>query len=910
MTLLSEKTSSSGSDRRPSLGEKTTLDEYRLILSDFVKDKSWDDVMDTLNVLTTRTFTTEAEEQLRSHLFRCCLQASCLQQPTLPKYHDPKQQPYMPFDNNKEPQSSSSQFSPTTHATTDIPSQIMQLQILAGIAPNSVDMSLLIFHQCRRAYLEKRNGWRKAWNLLQHYQTAIKTTTTTTTSSEPLPIQVYDAVLTCMAEQGKQSWRDALRLLRYLEENNTTSSRPTPTVSTYRLVIETCVNAEQPDAAVRVLKSAVRCGITPSLYSFELVIGLLCSDHNNAHNAAGDNSLPYERNDWRQALQLLDWTDQLSVPKTLPICNAVLVAMSRAGEVAQAKNLLNKMMKKATIPRINHNRPKRDHSDNPMELYAKPNVVSYNSVIAACIKAGRWEEALKYSDLCLRAPGVRADTYTYTHSIRACAKLGRLDRALSLWQVAKDRKLPLDAHAYTSIIHACSIKQQQTTSSSQKNNYPNNATVVIGWTKALELLQEMENRNIQPTEVTYSAVIHACGNAGQWEKALSLFDQMKLRQHVLVPSRITYNGVLTALSRAAKLTPTSSHPSDATTTNETLDRIWAHADRLLQEMEFNGIEKDGFTYSAALSCCHNKWEQALQLIEQMRKVTSTVPNKIAYTAAIVSCGKAGQVHAALDLFQNMKNDGILSDCVAYNALFDAIRASSGSRVVDPMETIKIVSEMWEEMVQQRQSGFRKLPHRISPTMNAIKPDMITLTNAIGALLSIEFDSNRDLGVQQQLAAVDRLYSEAVKLGVTTVTLDPERNILESSHDLISPSWKVDLSGLSFPVARAACRHVFQRIHQSYNANTITMANLRNLIFLTGVGSNKESKSKTSHLSLRDYIQEILLGGDFIPPMESQIPSFAPGTVQISSEMIQYWVQHQQRQQNQGKRNPSLNVSNM
>ena len=40
-----------------------------------------------------------------------------------------------------------------------------------------------------------------------------------------------------------------------------------------------------------------------------------------------------------------------------------------------------------------------------------------------------------------------------------------------------------------------------------------------------------------------------------------------------------------------------------------------------------------------------------------------------------ACGRAGQATKALELFQNMSDDGLAADRVAYNALFSALRVS-------------------------------------------------------------------------------------------------------------------------------------------------------------------------------------------------------------------------------------------
>lgn len=153
-------------------------------------------------------------------------------------------------------------------------------------------------------------------------------------------------------------------------------------------------------------------------------------------------------------------------------------------------------------------------------------------------------------------------------------------------------------------------------------------------------------------------------------------------------------------------------------------------------MKEDGIEPDDFCYSSAINCCaaDGRWEEACELIETMKRGgPKSRPNKVAYTAAISesmnrlallqcksvpacdwytniqrnrlsgfdcnrltafpilltlfvatilfslnspgACGRAGQGSKALELFQNMRDDGLAADRVAYNALFSALRVS-------------------------------------------------------------------------------------------------------------------------------------------------------------------------------------------------------------------------------------------
>lgn len=122
------------------------------------------------------------------------------------------------------------------------------------------------------------------------------------------------------------------------------------------------------------------------------------------------------------------------------------------------------------------------------------------------------------------------------------------------------------------------------------------------------------------------------------------------------------------------------------------------------------------------------------------------------------------------------------------------------------------------------------------------------------------------------ARVDSIFSEAVRMGIVL-----------SKDSLDSPS-EVDLSGLTLPVARAACRHVVYYIDSDATVATSGLA------FITGVGT-----SKTGNTTLREHVQEILRT-DFSPPLNSVVPETTPGIVLVSNEVLAKHVSARPRRQ--------------
>jgi pentatricopeptide repeat protein len=325
-----------------------------------------------------------------------------------------------------------------------------------------VDLALTVAAICKKN--EKEEGWWKsALDLLDSMARDIVQRGEALDDTKLVPVEAYDAVLSCFVRT--QNWKEASHLLSRMERHD--SGHPEPSLSSYRLVIETCVQAKQGEQAFHVLMGMSKRGMKPTIYTFELIVAALA-----------------QKLQWRRVLQLLDMMDTIGVQKTLVLYNTAISACAKSGEVGSAKGLLVKM-RKAGI---------------------KPDIFTFNAVMTACARSYQWQDALKILDECHREPGVEPNIITYTNAIRACTKGGKTVRALNLLQVIKDKKLPLDNHAYAAAIDACAKGRM--------------------WQRALELLDEMEMNGVQPNAITYSVAITACGNGGRWEKALQLLDDV------------------------------------------------------------------------------------------------------------------------------------------------------------------------------------------------------------------------------------------------------------------------------------------------------------------------------------------------------------------------------------------------
>jgi len=445
-----------------------------------------------------------------------------------------------------------------------------------------------------------------------------------------------------------------------------------------------------------------------------------------------------------------------------------------------------------------------------------PDTVTYNALITAAANTGRSNAALRLLEMCENDTG--ADVITYTNTIRACAKGRMSKKSMQLLKDAKEKKMPLDAFIYTATIDACAKAHE--------------------YEDALDLLSDMKNNNVLPNEYTYSSVITACGNCGQWKKALDLLDTMK--KNGMKVSTITYNSVISALSKGARQSI-----KGASDTKTDPQNLWIKALELLEEMKSKRVWPDMYTYSGVLSCCASggRYKEALDLIKTMQNGPPRVrPNKIAYTGAIYACARSGEWSHALRLFVDMKVDRVRYDLVTYNALAAAF--SNGGQP-------DLAFELWNDMCGKGSGQF-------SAGAEDLSPDIITLETVIGCL--VEGGENK--------AMMDSVFKDAVEMQI----------VLPS--DSMDTKWEIDLSGMSLPVARAACRYIIKRLD---NIDT------QDLSLITGIGMHHHDNSKYGSTTLKECVKEVLQE-DFYPSLLSELTERAPGVVFVEKHSLQAWLE--------------------
>lgn len=480
---------------------------------------------------------------------------------------------------------------------------------------------------CARS--SRSGGWprRTAFALLDHAADPRNADGTKKPGGALSPnVFTFGCLLKCCAKS--RDLDKALEILRILEEGKKYPD-VVPNEVIYGTVISACERSVEPraDLAMRVLNRALAT-LSPKDASAGRGGGMGVVGFNAAVSAMARAA------EWEMAVRLLGEMLLHSHPLPAhPIVETLGAILCAGGDVPCEPSLLQHT---SSVP--------------------APDGVTFGTVLAACERAGRWEELLRVAEAA-EEYGVRLDGMALTSALKACQQLGLADEALEYldrmkhlgdvnnmdnrasngnrrssssqttrgrqWKGAKQPLRGPDGVAYRLAISACA-----------------RAPCGHRWQDGIRLLQEMRAKNTTdctPDVMAYTAAIAGCSEAGMYTSAMSLIADM--RQEGIRPNVVTFSAVITACAQASANCARRQEEDDRT---------------------------------AGLAEVKAPMMRALRLLEAMRSTKSTVkPNIVTYNAAIRACAEGLNLKGAFDLLKQLKDDGLEPTIVTYGSLMTA-----------------------------------------------------------------------------------------------------------------------------------------------------------------------------------------------------------------------------------------------
>jgi pentatricopeptide repeat domain-containing protein 1 len=253
--------------------------------------------------------------------------------------------------------------------------------------------------------------------------------------------------------------------------------------------------------------------------------------------------------------------------------NAAISTMARGAEWKLAVQLLDEMIMQSkyvtgagvetnftTAAALLHVIKDERYSDRVFFI-PKPDEVTFGTVLAACERAGEWEELLRIARTS-KEYGVTLDGIALTSVLHACQQLGLADEALD----------------YLDLMKQLGSKDANNESRNGMAERRTNGRMRKGAKQALR----------GPDGVAYRLAISACARSpGRWQDGLRLLDEMRESANrsnntANAPDVVAYTAAIAGCSEAGE---------------------YRHAIRLIKTMKAEGIQPNVVTFSAVINAC-------------------------------------------------------------------------------------------------------------------------------------------------------------------------------------------------------------------------------------------------------------------------------------------------------------------
>ncbi|CAM9386504.1 unnamed protein product [Scytosiphon promiscuus] len=334
-----------------------------------------------------------------------------------------------------------------------------------------------------------------------------------------------------------------------------------------------------------------------------------------------------------------------------------------------------------------------------------PNLRTFNLVIATLASAGKWKKALDLSapmradknapadaaggggggrergrrrgdeannavmDV---AEGLAANAETYTHLIVACGKGGEPDRSRQLFDEMRSRGITPPAEATAALIKALAKggrgssealrllgDMRASSSSTMYGGGGGGGRGAFGGGDAYSGggygeggVADGGKAAAAAQSAGFGGAIEACAVNGEWQKAVSLLDEM--RQARMSPDARCYGNAMRACAAGGN---------------------WQLSLALLNTMKKEGVTRTAFNYNIAMQACRKAQRngKALSLLAEMEK-DSVTPDIVTYNTCVTIAGQAGRLDDALELLRKASEEGGLElDVVSYRAALGGLR---------------------------------------------------------------------------------------------------------------------------------------------------------------------------------------------------------------------------------------------
>ncbi|KAJ7536557.1 hypothetical protein O6H91_12G073800 [Diphasiastrum complanatum] len=415
------------------------------------------------------------------------------------------------------------------------------------------------------------------------------------------------------------------------------------------------------------------------------------------------------------------------------------------------------------------------------------------------------------------------NVFSWTSIISAYANHGQGEQAINLFQQMQQTGIPPNKVAFLVVLKACaripSLKQgKQLHLDIIKSGFGSDvsiaSTLVDMYAKcgcvdnARYVFDNMHERNV----VSWTAIIAGYAQHGLGKEALDLYEQMK--QEGVQPDNVTYVVLLKACAGMAALQQgkqlhldiiEAGFESDAIV-GSTLVDMYAKCGRIEDACRVftNMHEQNVVSWTAIIAgyAHHGLGKEALDLYEQMKE-EGVQPDIVTYVVLLKSCASIVALEQGKQLHLDIIKSGFASDVIVGSALVDMYAKcrclEEARQVFNNMHERDVVS--WSVMISgYAEHGLGKEALDLSEQMKqeGVQPNIVTYVVLLKSCASI---AALEQGKQLHLDIIESGLDSDVVVGSTLVDMyakcgriEDARQVFNNMHERNVVSWNAMIAG--------------------------------------------------------------------------------------------------------------------
>ncbi|CAN6311475.1 unnamed protein product [Urochloa humidicola] len=324
------------------------------------------------------------------------------------------------------------------------------------------------------------------------------------------------------------------------------------------------------------------------------------------------------------------------------------------------------------------------------EAGLKPDCKLYTTLISTCAKCGKVDAMFEVFHEMVSA-GIEPNVNTYSALIDGCARAGQVAKAFGAYGIMSSKKVKPDRVVFNALISACGesgavarafdVLSEMTAESSESKGsgpiLPDHVTIgalmktciQAGQAdRAREVYKMLQEYNIKGTPEVYTIALRSCSLTGDLGFALKIYEDMN--KIGVKPDEVFLSALVDVAGHARR--------ADA-------------AFEIMKDARAKDLHVGTIAYSSLMgACCNAKdWKKALQLYEEIKSI-QLIPTVSMMNAFITSLCDGDQVLMAVDVLNEMKRIGVCPNEITYSVLFVAYERNGEAQLgLDLFEQLKI-----------------------------------------------------------------------------------------------------------------------------------------------------------------------------------------------------------------------------